>query len=99
MAFMEPEVYGPTTGVIVETSGGSFVFPSFVWDDFENKTDLVGTERIYGIVKVRGYFGRYSASGYLDCTDWMFDKDEETLEAELREMYGDDEEEEEEETE
>lgn len=34
------------------------------------------------------YAGRYSAPGYLDCTDWSFDTNKRRLERELRDMYG-----------
>jgi NAD-dependent SIR2 family protein deacetylase len=36
------------------------------------------------------YAGRYSAPGYLDCTDWSYDANKRRLEKELRDMYGDD---------
>lgn len=35
------------------------------------------------------YAGRYSASGYLDCTDWSFSKNKRTLAKELRDLYAD----------
>lgn len=35
------------------------------------------------------YAGRYSAAGYLDCTDWNYGKNRRKLERELRDMYGD----------
>jgi hypothetical protein len=42
---------------------------------------------------IKGYGGRVSATGYLDCTEWaVFDTEEETREY-LREMYLDDEDE------
>lgn len=34
----------------------------------------VGPGEITEVEVVEGYFGRYSAPGYLDCTDWQFDK-------------------------
>jgi NAD-dependent SIR2 family protein deacetylase len=34
------------------------------------------------------YAGRYSAPGYMDCTDWHFDANKRRLNAELRSMYG-----------
>lgn len=37
----------------------------------------------------RQYAGRYSANGYMDCTDWHYDTNKRRLERELREMYGD----------
>jgi hypothetical protein len=35
------------------------------------------------------YAGRYSANGYMDCTDWHYDANKRRLERELRSMYGD----------
>jgi hypothetical protein len=37
----------------------------------------------------RQYAARYSASGYLDCTDWHFGANKRTLAREVRDMYGD----------
>jgi DNA-directed RNA polymerase subunit RPC12/RpoP len=37
------------------------------------------------------YAGRYSAPGYLDCTEWHFGPDADALADELRDMYGEDE--------
>lgn len=34
------------------------------------------------------YAGRYSAPGYLDCTDWEFDINKRRLERTLRDLYG-----------
>jgi hypothetical protein len=36
----------------------------------------------------RQYAGRYSAPGYVDCTDWHFSPNKRTLTRELRDMYG-----------
>lgn len=39
----------------------------------------------------RNYYAcRYSAPGYLDCTDWSFGKNRRALEREVRDMYGSD---------
>jgi hypothetical protein len=35
------------------------------------------------------YAGRYSAPGYLDCTDWSYGEDADALRAELNDLYGD----------
>ena len=35
------------------------------------------------------YAGRYSANGYLDCTDWSYDTNRRRLGRHLRDMYGD----------
>lgn len=37
----------------------------------------------------RMYAGRYSAPGYLDCTDWHYHANLRTLTAELRDAYAD----------
>lgn len=37
----------------------------------------------------RQYACRYSAPGYMDCTDWSFGKNKRALLREVREMYGD----------
>lgn len=36
------------------------------------------------------YAGRYSAPGYLDCTEWNYSKNLRKLKAELRDYYGED---------
>lgn len=35
------------------------------------------------------YAGRYSAPGYMDCTEWEYDTNKRRLERTLREQYGD----------
>lgn len=37
-----------------------------------------------------GYLGRYSAPGYMDCTDWSFDTNLSSLRRTLRDYYGED---------
>ena len=37
----------------------------------------------------RQYAGRYSADGYMDCTEWHYGRNRRALERELRDMYGD----------
>lgn len=41
-------------------------------------------------VTAPGYLGRYSAPGYMDCTDWTFSTNLRVLQSELRDMYGED---------
>lgn len=36
------------------------------------------------------YAGRYSANGYMDCTEWSYGHNRRALTRELRDMYGDD---------
>lgn len=35
------------------------------------------------------YAGRYSAPGYMDCTDWEYGKNKRALIRELKDLYGD----------
>ncbi|MBF6571693.1 MAG: hypothetical protein IVW54_22870 [Candidatus Binataceae bacterium] len=52
--------------------------------------DYVEGRHIESIEAIEGYFGRYSAPGYLDCTDWNFSRNARELTRELRDMYGED---------
>ena len=81
MSFMEKEiVYG--SGYEIETDrGSSFFLPSDVLSGDPCGADLATLsqyqpENVDGkparARMVRGYFGRLSAPGYLDCTDWEF---------------------------
>ena len=36
------------------------------------------------------YAGRYSANGYMDCTDWHYGSNLRELKKELRDLYGED---------
>jgi hypothetical protein len=58
--------------------------------------DYYDGSSIYSIELVRGWCARYSAPGYLDCTDWCgpYSAEDEAL-AECRAVYGDDDEEDE----
>ena len=69
-----------------------------VWTDEQAEFETVADHMqefcegtIQTIEVIYGYFGRYSADGYMDCTPWHFDTDEQSLRAELDEHYGDDE--------
>lgn len=46
--------------------------------------DKLTFERLPG----KYYAGRYSAPGYLDCTDWIYNCNLRKLKRELRELYG-----------
>lgn len=56
-----------------------------------------GSKRIESVELVEKWGARYSAPGYMDCTDWVLADTKEEAERECKEMYGDDEEEEEDE--
>lgn len=59
-------------GVAMQVDGNGMVE---VFDAVRNKLApyVPGTE-IFEIEVVEGYFGRWSAPGYLDCTEWQYDK-------------------------
>lgn len=42
----------------------------------------------FGKCKGKHYAGRYSAPGYMDCTDWSYGTNKRDLIRELRDMYG-----------
>lgn len=98
MAFMKQEITGLEHGFRVETTVGTWYVPSSVETDLTKLADYVeGTIRApEDVEEVYGYFGRMSAPGYLDCTDWIFDETEAGVRSELAEFYGDDEDEDEE---
>lgn len=101
MSFMQIEVLPRQAGACVDTLHGIFYVPSQVYGPIQ----LVAPPRIAcqtlrdyvphafcagDVEPVTGYFGRYSAPGYLDCTDWSFNVSREKLYAELAEMFGED---------
>lgn len=45
------------------------------------------------VESTEGWYGRMSAPGYLDCTDWTWGETEQEVRATLTEYYGDDEDE------
>lgn len=92
MAFMEPEITDKEVGYRIETSEGTFFIPASVsglltCPTAESVRDYC-EGKVETIAEVTGYFGRYSASGYLDSTDWYFNEDRAALEQELDALYG-----------
>lgn len=80
---------------ICETSCGTEIVPFDVESDSTRLESLVEGE-IEDLPELReGWYGRYSAPGYLDCTPWHWAESEAALVAELKGLYGDDEDEEE----
>jgi hypothetical protein len=59
--------------------------------------DYTDGRKVMKVEAAKGWAARYSAPGYMDCTDWggVYETEEEAA-AEAKEMYGDDEEDEEE---
>lgn len=86
MGFMNPDIFEGDMWE-VETREGTSFFPcgNFTIDEIKELSLNPDDE----VEKVSGWWGRMSASGYLDCTDWTgpFGTEEECME-ELENMYG-----------
>ena len=98
MAFMEPYTYHGAYWR-VETANGDYVIPAEdVGIDADHETlsayapegvGPIDAEDIESAQLARGWYGRYSANGYLDCTEWEAADSEEELLSTLRDLYGD----------
>jgi hypothetical protein len=91
MSFMQPSIVQCDFHVGETKSGEGISVPAEVWGTLEN---FIVQERIArdAEIVVGKFWGRYSAPGYMDATEWHGPF--ETLaecEAELQEYYGDDE--------
>lgn len=77
----------------VETTHGIFIVPEDVAGGDAVKDDLVQYVEgdITGEPELKdGWYGRMSADGYLDATDWIAGNSEEDVRQELDDMYGED---------
>lgn len=102
MPFMTPELTQKLHGYSVQSSFGISFLPGDIlpfWPADSVDSDELAillepyTEgEIYEVERIYGYFGRYSAPGYLDATDWLFDVSKAALVQELDDLYGPDEE-------
>lgn len=100
-AFLQRQILEKQRGYAVETRNGTWFLPEEhigKWDPVRVSArdyfgDYVdgGPESISGVEQVFGYFGRYSAPGFLDATDWTFYTSRRALERALRDSYGNDE--------
>lgn len=103
MSFMQCQVYqkGALYAADCSRCGCTNYTHEWITDDHNDRRDAMqeGTARcdtcggqIDGDTFVdcgRQYAGRFSAPGYMDCTDWHFDANKRRLEKELRDLYGD----------
>ena len=93
MSHMEKQV-DYCTMYDVDTDCGSFLVPGDLVGDNpspEDFRDYVDGEP-EDFTRVKGWFARLSAPGYMDCTDWIgpYDTEEEAIE-ELDALYGEEE--------
>ncbi len=59
-----------------------------VWPEIQDYVDVFSPKDVYEVEEVHGWFGRYSAPGYLDATDYVFAETEAECKAELESVYG-----------
>jgi hypothetical protein len=87
MPFMQPEITDKREHIeVTERDGSTYYLPGNTFTiadarEFHPEAQCIQLTRI-------GYLGRYQAPGYLDATDWSFDRNRRRLERELRQMYG-----------
>ncbi len=84
IAFMQPAIeFG--TFIVGETTEGTVVLHPDVFETEKKRCKLLRSERWR---KKQGWFGRLSAPGFFDCTDWSgpFDSEKEAKEF-LSDMY------------
>ena len=69
MAFMEPEIYEGEMWSTDTAKNGTMLFPANIIgkEEAAEHSDCDPNE----VESVTGIFIRLSASGYMDCTDWM----------------------------
>jgi hypothetical protein len=91
MSFMQPVTYHGRYRLF-ETTAGTELIPADVCDSDDPKDYadcLEGKFKDDELPEaVEGYYGRYSAPGYMDCTSWHRADSEEALLEELNELYG-----------
>ena len=95
MSFMKPYIY-EAGYYLVETTDGTYCVPDFVVGATgtilaENFVDYVEGEiedPYEPVERHVGFVGRMSASGYLDCTDWVYGSSLNDVEQQLEDLYG-----------
>lgn len=104
MSFMQMFIYdkGRTYSADCAKCGMAHTIHEWITDDFNGERDAMREGALQcrecgGRMNPdtfmdtgRQYAGRYSAPGYMDCTDWSFDRNKRRLARELRDMYGED---------
>jgi NAD-dependent SIR2 family protein deacetylase len=102
MSFMQLQIYRKGALYCADCSKCGATVYSHEWttddnngmrDALQNGTarcpDCGGTTRADSFVDCgRQYAGRYSAPGYMDCTEWCYRANKRTLARDLRSMYG-----------
>lgn len=108
-AFMKPEVFHSKGIEVDTSSGTQFIPSDVVeytgpdteeaeeigkqFAQIKDYLEVHKPDQVFSIHHIEGWFGRLSAPGYLDATDYIFGDSEEEVEQELKNLYGDEEEE------
>jgi hypothetical protein len=58
-----------------------------VWDAIADYIEVWDVKEVHSVTKINGWFGRLSAPGYMDSTDWTFARTEEEILDFLSDMY------------
>lgn len=103
MSFMRMFIYqkGATYCADCRVCGATMYTHEWIHEDHNERRDAMKNGKLSCDECARGqadpntflylgkrYAGRYSAPGYLDCTDWSYDANKRRLVKELRDMYG-----------
>jgi hypothetical protein len=99
-AFMTPELIFSQWVLADGGNNGSVYVPMDCWESFDENGNPTNVEDVftessvlhagkYAVETIEGYGARMSASGYLDCTEWMVGTDPVELAQDLADIYGD----------
>lgn len=61
-----------------------------LWGEIGDYLEVWKPEKVHSIERIDGWFGRLTAPGYLDSTDFIFSVSREKVEKDLEDLYGDD---------
>lgn len=85
MSFMHLDITDKEHGYRAETREGIYYYPLGTLSPDEIASEW--GDKLESLEEIYGYFGRFSAPGYLDCTEWSFDTNKRRLKADLMDMY------------
>jgi hypothetical protein len=96
MSFMQPDVQFGRYFLIEANHGETHLVPADVCNgetagDFADYVQGKIDDPESPVESIEGWYGRMSAPGYLDCTDWTWGDTEKEVRDTLAEYYGDDE--------
>lgn len=88
--FLPTDVIGTLHSKLKSSSTDNEKVIAKLWPYIKDYVEVNKPEDVYTIEKIEGWFGRLSAPGYMDATDYVFDpKSEQGVIDTLDDMYGD----------